>query len=192
MPLMRGKTRVGDALAGTVAEIQGELKRLRKQIVLTADSRIEIADPLFADVSKSAGASLPADRRWILWQAVRNVAATGGAAADVGPQRHGTAPFIEKAFEALGRDDVRVDAIEAPDHDGLQPSYALVHLDVDGPQATLECLRRFGPPLVAGGVILLEGYGSGVHSAVDTFLAEADEFQQWHLHTQQLLLLKDR
>jgi hypothetical protein len=201
LPARTGDVDVAEAVTG----IQSELKRLRKLIVLpTGDGRIEILDQAFLDVSERAaartGKSLQTDRRWILWQAVRNAAPAGGAAADLGPQRYGTADFIAEAFEAVLGTGVPVDAIETLE--GVRtalPSlhdrrYGLVRIDLALDETTLECLRDVHSLLVSGGVILLEDYGSpgrrGVRLGADAFLGETDLFQPWHLHTQQLALLR--
>lgn len=55
--------------------------------------------------------------------------------------------------------------------------YSFVHLDVDLYQSTHACLEYFYPRMTSGGAIILHDYSmlSGVHQAVDEFLADKPE-----------------
>jgi O-methyltransferase len=54
--------------------------------------------------------------------------------------------------------------------------YALVHIDVDLYQPTIATLRQFGPRMAAGGIIVVDDYGSshfpGASQAVNEYVAE--------------------
>ncbi|HEX2228037.1 MAG TPA: TylF/MycF/NovP-related O-methyltransferase, partial [Candidatus Binatia bacterium] len=58
-------------------------------------------------------------------------------------------------------------------------SYALVHLDLDIYQSTLDCCNYFYPRLVTGGILLFDEYGfaaaEGEKEAVDEFFADKAE-----------------
>jgi O-methyltransferase len=72
--------------------------------------------------------------------------------------------------------------------------YALVYIDVNLYESTLDCLRYFGSRLNPGGVMIVDDYDSptcpGIRKAVNQFLAESGGFQSWHPHTHQLVLVK--
>jgi O-methyltransferase len=230
-------------------KVRKELRKLRQTIT---EKENVLHDPGFVETSATVlgqrRTKLGADRLWVLWQAVRNVAPTGAAAAEVGTFRGGSAYFIAASFAAVLGHEVPVEAIDTfeghpqpklSEHDSalhhkphaytsgvshdevveyLSPfaqttvhkgefsavaptlpeqQYGLVHVDVDLYESTLDCLRYFGPRLVAGGVIVLDDYDSptcpGVRRAAEEFLAGAGSaFQSWHPHTKQLLLVKLR
>ncbi len=54
----------------------------------------------------------PADRLWILWQAVRNARDADAAAADIGTQEGGSAYFLASAFRTMLGREVPVVAID--------------------------------------------------------------------------------
>jgi hypothetical protein len=72
--------------------------------------------------------------------------------------------------------------------------YGLVHLDVDLYQPTLDSLRYFGPRLAAGGVLIVDDFGSptcpGIAEAVREYLGEAPGFQQWRMQAEQAVLIR--
>jgi hypothetical protein len=74
--------------------------------------------------------------------------------------------------------------------------YALVHLDVDLYQPTLDCLEYFGPRLVEGGVIVMDDFGAptcpGVRRAVQEYLGRSPVFHTWKLAAEQAVLVKHR
>jgi hypothetical protein len=74
------------------------------------------------------------------------------------------------------------------------PAYGFVHLDVDLYKPTLEGLDYFAERLEVGGVIVLDDYGAkkcpGVRQAAEEFLVGREQFQSWHAHTEQLVLVK--
>jgi O-methyltransferase len=227
-------------------EIRKELRKLRQAITEKESVRL---DPGFVETSTAVlqhrRTKLGQDRLWILWQAVRNTAPLGGAAAEVGTYRGGSAYFIAASFASVLGEEVPVEAIDTfeghpqpklSEHDAalhhkphaytadvsyeevaeyLAPfarttvhrgefsavapalpdrRYALVHVDVDLYESTLDCLRYFGPRMLAGGVIVLDDYDSptcpGVRRAAEEFLAAGGGFQSWHPHTKQLLLVR--
>jgi uncharacterized coiled-coil protein SlyX len=71
--------------------------------------------------------------------------------------------------------------------------WAFVHLDVDLYKPTLEGLRYFGDRLPAGGVIVVDDYGTektgGIILAVSEFMDERQDFQLWP-RSQQAVLVK--
>jgi predicted O-methyltransferase YrrM len=73
-------------------------------------------------------------------------------------------------------------------------AYSFVHVDVDIYEPAAECLRYFAPRLARGGVIVLDDYGAptcpGIRRAADELLDAGSEFQGWHGHTEQLVLVK--
>jgi O-methyltransferase len=75
-------------------------------------------------------------------------------------------------------------------------SYGLVHLDMDLYLPTIEALRFSADRLAAGGVVVLDDYGArkcpGIREAAEEFLSEHPEFQSWHPHTEQLVLIRLR
>ena len=72
--------------------------------------------------------------------------------------------------------------------------YGLVHIDVDLYGPTRDCLSYFGPRVAAGGVIVVDDYGSptcpGVDTATGEFLAAHSGFQAWKLEAEQMVLVK--
>jgi hypothetical protein len=72
--------------------------------------------------------------------------------------------------------------------------YGLVHIDVDLYGPTRDCLAYFGPRVAAGGVIVVDDYGSptcpGVDTATGEFLAAHPGFQAWKLEAEQMVLVK--
>jgi hypothetical protein len=74
-------------------------------------------------------------------------------------------------------------------------SFALVHVDVDLYEPTLDTLRFFWPRLAAGGIILCDEYGSprcpGAKQALDEFFGAAS-IPLIELPTMQALALKPR
>jgi hypothetical protein len=72
--------------------------------------------------------------------------------------------------------------------------YGLVHVDVDLYGPTRDCLAYFGPRMAAGGVIVVDDYGSptcpGVDTATVEFLAASPGFQSWKLEAEQMVLVK--
>jgi hypothetical protein len=72
--------------------------------------------------------------------------------------------------------------------------YALVHIDVDLYQPTLECLGYFAPRVVSGGMIVMDDYEAptcpGVAVAVHEYLAGHPDFQTWRLQAEQLVLVR--
>ena len=76
-----------------------------------------------------------------------------------------------------------------------QRQFGFVHLDVDVYPITQFCVEFFAPRLVAGGVIVVDDYGSrtceGVTKAVDEFAAaHARDFYAMHLLSGQAVLLR--
>jgi predicted O-methyltransferase YrrM len=73
-------------------------------------------------------------------------------------------------------------------------AFGFVHLDVDVYPITRFCLEFFVPRLVAGGVIVVDDYGSrtcqGVSKAVDEFAAAAANLASIHLLTGQAVLIR--
>jgi predicted O-methyltransferase YrrM len=74
-------------------------------------------------------------------------------------------------------------------------SLSLVHLDMDLYAPTLALLRRLGPMVVAGGVIVVDDFGApkcpGIAAAVGEFLADSREpFQLWNARTDQALIVR--
>jgi O-methyltransferase len=239
---------IAERLMVVQKEIQRDLTGLRRQLWGEEDIRVTVRDPAFDVVVKTVfghnRTMLGRDRLWVLWQAVRNVAGKGTAAAEVGTYRGGSAYFIAASFARLLGEEVPVEVIDTfaghpkdklSEYDGayhhrrntftktsyesvsrylstfervtvhkgefsrVAPSlperqYGLVHLDVDLYEATLDCLRYFGPRMAPGGVILLDDYCSpmagGIQRASEEYLSAESGFQTWHPHTKQLLLVK--
>jgi hypothetical protein len=75
-----------------------------------------------------------------------------------------------------------------------EPSFSLVHIDVDLYQVTLDCLAYFGPRLVPGGVMVVDDYGAatcpGVAKAVHEHLGDGQAFQAWDMKTDQIVLVR--
>jgi hypothetical protein len=76
-----------------------------------------------------------------------------------------------------------------------QRQFGFVHLDVDVYPITQFCVEFFAPRLVAGGVIVVDDYGSrtceGVTKAVDEFAAaHARDVYAMHLLSGQAVLLR--
>jgi hypothetical protein len=75
-----------------------------------------------------------------------------------------------------------------------ETNFALVHIDVDIYQTTLDCLEYFGKRLVLGGLIVIDDYGAkkcpGVVRAVQEYLENNNGFLVWNLQTEQLILSK--
>jgi O-methyltransferase len=71
--------------------------------------------------------------------------------------------------------------------------YAIVHIDVDRYQSTLDCCTYFYPRLVAGGILLFDDYGfagaCGERYAADEFFADKPE-SPLSLPTGQAMVLK--
>jgi hypothetical protein len=99
-----------------LALIQKELTKLRRALFGPDDVRIELQEPGFLELANSVlreGRTLHGrDRLWILWQAAWNSAATGGAGAEVGAFRGGTAYFIAAALERAVGHEVPVEVID--------------------------------------------------------------------------------
>ena len=70
-------------------------------------------------------------------------------------------------------------------------SFAMVHLDVDLYQSTLDCLRYFYPRMVSGGIILSHDYSmlAGVSQAFHEFLVDKPE-RLIELPTTQAMIVK--
>lgn len=72
--------------------------------------------------------------------------------------------------------------------------YAVVHLDVDLYQPTIDCLRYFGPRLAPGGVIVVDDYQApscpGISLAVHEYVDGNAGFQTWRLRAEQIVLVK--
>ena len=74
--------------------------------------------------------------------------------------------------------------------------YGLAHLDMDLYRPTQEALAFCAARMPAGGVIVVDDYGSpkcpGIRQAVEEFLAAQPAFQAWHPHTEQIVLVRVR
>jgi O-methyltransferase len=74
--------------------------------------------------------------------------------------------------------------------------YGLGHLDMDLHRPTQEALAFCAARMPAGGVIVVDDYGSpkcpGIRQAVEEFLAAQPAFQAWHPHTEQIVLVRVR
>jgi O-methyltransferase len=79
------------------------------------------------------------------------------------------------------------------DLESLQKSWALVHIDTDLYQPTVDALNFFYPKLSFGGMIIVDDYGSiscpGVEKAVTEF-CESNSVSHLFLYTGQALLIK--
>jgi macrocin-O-methyltransferase TylF-like protien len=98
-----------------ITRIEKDVAALRKRVErrgVVVDVGDESFRRLAEEVVSVKRTMLRYDRLWIIWQAVRNVAPLGYAAAEVGAYRGGSSYFIAGAFrEALGR-DVPVEVID--------------------------------------------------------------------------------
>jgi O-methyltransferase len=74
--------------------------------------------------------------------------------------------------------------------------YGLAHLDMDLYRPTREALEFCAARMPAGGVVVVDDYGSpkcpGIRRAVEEFLAGQPGFQAWHPHTEQIVLVRVR
>ena len=74
--------------------------------------------------------------------------------------------------------------------------YGLAHLDMDLYVPTREGLAFCASRMPAGGVVVVDDYGSpkspGIRQAVEEFLAAEPAFQRWHPHTEQAILVRVR
>lgn len=74
-----------------------------------------------------------------------------------------------------------------------EQEFALVHIDVDLYQPTIDSLRFFYPRMVDGGVIVVDDYGSttfpGAKAAVDEFMEEAEVAWFLESHLQGAVLI---
>lgn len=72
--------------------------------------------------------------------------------------------------------------------------YRLVHVDVDLYESARDSLSYFEPRMSAGGIIVLDDYGSlscpGIQRAAREFLEQTDRFQSWNPLTKQLVLVR--
>lgn len=104
------------AVAEKLVAIEKDLGKLRRQLWGEEDVRVVVRDAAFDVVVKTVfthgRTMLGRDRLWILWQAVRNVAADTTAAAEVGTYRGGSAYFIAASFAALLGHEVPVEVID--------------------------------------------------------------------------------
>jgi len=108
--------RADPELARRVAELEKEVAVLRKRSDAQQPRERPYDDRAFLDVAgrvKGTGRTmLGRDRLWIFWQAVGNVAALGGAAAEVGTYRGGTAYFIASTFVERTGGEVPMEVID--------------------------------------------------------------------------------
>jgi hypothetical protein len=117
--------------ARRVAGLEKEVALLRKRAGASGLHPRPYDDRAFLDVAglvKGKGRTmLGRDRLWIFWQAVGNVAALDGAAAEIGTYRGGTAYFIASSFVERTGSEVPMEVIDTfeghpaerlTDHDG--------------------------------------------------------------------------
>ncbi len=75
-----------------------------------------------------------------------------------------------------------------------EPSFALVHVDVDVYPPTEFCLRVFAPRLARGAWLVVDDYGfltcPGAKKAVDDFIAASPDFGMLHLLTGQAVIYR--
>jgi len=115
--------------------------------------------------------------------------------------KHGAGNFLDTSYEDVKRylapfPQVQIHKgdflINAPTLPRLRPG--LVHLDVDTYTTTAGGLAYFAPNLPAGGVIVVDDFGSptcpGVDKAVSEFLAARPGFHLWQCRTKQAILVR--
>lgn len=101
-------TATHEELLERMAQIEADVSTVRKRVGKPKGLK-KVRDPQFlvlaAAIAEHGRTLLQQDRLWILWQAVKNTAPLGLAAAEVGSYRGGSAFFIASAYlEALGRE----------------------------------------------------------------------------------------
>jgi hypothetical protein len=105
-----------DRMVSLQKQLQKDLAGLRRQLRGNEDIHVVVEDAQFELLAKlvfgHGQTVLGRDRLWILWQAVRNTATLGGAAAEVGTYRGGSAYFIAGAFVAQLGHEVPVEVID--------------------------------------------------------------------------------
>jgi len=128
----------------------------------------------------------------------------GHAVVDAGLDGHHKVglQFQSTSFEAVSKylrefDNVRVvkgDFRQASSVLAEEPAFGLAHIDVDVYQVTRFCLEFFADRLLAGGLLVVDDYGSktceGVKAAVDEFAAGRADYRLIHLLTSQALLVR--
>jgi macrocin-O-methyltransferase TylF-like protien len=104
-----------------MAQSETRLEGIETQITdlsraLRKPRRAEPTDKRFLEAASLVLAQgrtkLQQDRLWILWQAARNTAHLGHAAAEVGTYRGGSAYFLALAFQMLLGHEIPLDAID--------------------------------------------------------------------------------
>src|SRR5262245_6182067 len=97
-------------------QLQKEVAGLRKQLSGSDDAHVVVEDVQFESLAKfvfgHGTTLLGRDRLWILWQGVRNTARLGGAAAEIGTYRGGSAYFLASAFVAQLGHEVRFEVVD--------------------------------------------------------------------------------
>ncbi|MBA4338916.1 MAG: methyltransferase [Hyphomonas sp.] len=150
----------------TAFMIADELRRAR------VDRKIHLFDSF-------EGLSKPGEKDGKFWSA-------GGLSADESKARLNLAGFSNAAFY---RGWIPERFPEVGDR-----SFALVHIDVDLYQPTLDSLAFFYPRMVKGGLIICDDYGfttcPGAREAMDSFFGHMPELVV-HLPTGQGLVLKE-
>jgi hypothetical protein len=163
-----------------------------KGVKVTVVSTMESQPPMIADELRRAGVnrkihlfdsfeglSKPGEKDGTFWS-------TGGLSADESKARQNLAGFSNAAFY---RGWIPERFPEVGDR-----SFALVHIDVDLYQPTLDSLAFFYPRMVKGGLIICDDYGfttcPGAREAMDSFFGHMPELVV-HLPTGQGLVLKE-
>jgi O-methyltransferase len=114
---------------------------------------------------------------------------------------HNAGRFGETSYERVQEylSEFELASVHKGEFSAVAPSldreqYGLAHLDMDLYRPTRDALDFCARHLAPGGVIVVDDYGSpkcpGVGQAVDEFVDAEPDFQRWHPHTEQAVLVR--